>query len=592
MAQDEDLTPLEAGENTMFREAVEALRAGDRARARDLLTRLLKTEQNNVNYWVWLSAAVDTEKERLYCLQTAGRIDPNNTAAKRGLTLLGALPPDDAVPPFPVNKPRLWEERLAVPAPPKAELHGWENPVTRIFIILGIAFGVLVLYVGGSLWLTGGSVPGVYEPTRRRVTLTFTPTATPVIQTPTPTFPGPTPLSHFLPVQYTATPLYIATEHSAMTRASFDAGLHSLAREDYETARIQFQDVLDHEPEAADAYYFIGESYRAEGDYRAARSAYQQAINLDPDFAPGFLGRARANLALNPNAVVLEDINNAILIDPHFAEAYIERAAYLASRDPSAAIADTQTALEINPDSALAYLYQAQAQLALNQDEAALESVRRANQIDLTIVPVYLTMAQAFFSLGQAAQAVGPMQTYTTYVQDDEGAWASLAQAYNAAGQWELAIAAASKALQLDTRNGSGYLQRGLGYLGQERASLAVEDLRTAVAYLPNSFDAHLGLARALHMDGLAGDAYIEAQNNAYPLARTDAQKAEVYYWEAIFLDEMGEIPTAKDSWYRLIGLPATAMPEEWRNQAFEYLDITPTFTPTPRASRTPTATP
>lgn len=89
MADDEELLSEESGENTMLREAIDALRLGNRARARDLLTRLLKTDQKNSTYWVWLSAAVDTKKERLYCLQMALQADPQNAAAKRGLILLG-----------------------------------------------------------------------------------------------------------------------------------------------------------------------------------------------------------------------------------------------------------------------------------------------------------------------------------------------------------------------------------------------------------------------------------------------------------------------------------------------------------------------
>ena len=94
-------------EDTMFREAVEALRQGNRARAKELLTLLLKDEQTNAVYWVWMSAAVDSPKERLYCLQTAYKLDPENASAKRGLVLLGALPPDETTQPFPMNRPRL-----------------------------------------------------------------------------------------------------------------------------------------------------------------------------------------------------------------------------------------------------------------------------------------------------------------------------------------------------------------------------------------------------------------------------------------------------------------------------------------------------
>ena len=127
--------------------------AGDRPQARDLLTRLLKADQKNVQYWVWLSAAVDTQKERLYCLQTAIQLDPQNAAAKRGLILFGALPPDDSVPPFPVNRPRLWEEKLAIATKPPETPRGWANPLTRVFMVLGIAIIVLGLSVGGFMLL-------------------------------------------------------------------------------------------------------------------------------------------------------------------------------------------------------------------------------------------------------------------------------------------------------------------------------------------------------------------------------------------------------------------------------------------------------
>ena len=94
----------------------------------------LKTDQNNPTYWVWLSAAVDNTKERIYCLQTALKLDPENGTAKRGLILLGALAPDETVQPFPMNRPRAWEEKLLL-ANEKPKERGFravmKSPVTR-----------------------------------------------------------------------------------------------------------------------------------------------------------------------------------------------------------------------------------------------------------------------------------------------------------------------------------------------------------------------------------------------------------------------------------------------------------------------------
>src|SRR5512134_183449 len=132
-----------ADNDAVFQEAVEALRAGNKNRARELLTGLLKTDQNNATYWVWMSATVDTTKERIYCLQTALKLDPENAAAKRGLILHGALPPDETIQPFPVNRPRTWEEKLLL-AYEKPKPKGWEairsSPAIRLggMIVLGI----------------------------------------------------------------------------------------------------------------------------------------------------------------------------------------------------------------------------------------------------------------------------------------------------------------------------------------------------------------------------------------------------------------------------------------------------------------------
>jgi len=579
----------------MLREATEALRTGDRSRARDLLTRLLKTDQNNATYWIYLSAAVDSSKERLYCLQTALQADPENAAAKRGLVMLGALPPDDSVPPFPVNRPRLWEEKLEIPKEPVEKLHGWANPATRVFMILGIAIVLLGLFVGGYILLpkTNKANPS-YNPIFRLPshTITWTPSSTPVVQTATPTFMGATPLSYFLAKTYTPTPLYVITTHPVLTRASFQAGLHSLALGHYDTARIQFEDVLKTEPNAADVYYYIGESYRLQGDYHTARDNYQEAINQDANFAPGFLGRARANLGLNPGADVLTDLNSAINLDPKYADAYIERGKYLVQSDPAAAQADLETALELSPDSALAYLYLAKADLAAGDNETALQAAMQANQLDMTLVPVYLTLARAYIANGQSDKAVAALQTYTIYAPDDTGALLDLGTAYNSAGQYQSALDILNKVLAADSRNSQAYFERGFAYLNMQKANLAAADFRSAVAYDPLDFDSQLGLARALDMQGKPGDAYIQAEQKAVPLAKTDWPKAQVYYYESLFLREMQDETGERVSWYKLLSLPADVMPAEWRTQAFDALGITPTATPSLAPTLIPSRTP
>ncbi|MCX6034933.1 MAG: tetratricopeptide repeat protein, partial [Chloroflexi bacterium] len=333
---------------------------------------------------------------------------------------------------------------------------------------------------------------------------------------------------------------------------------------------------------------------RAQGDYRSARDAYQEAINRDSTFAPAYLGRARANLGLDPNAEIINDLNEAINLDLNFAEAYIERGAYVVDSDPSAAKTDLETALEITPDSALAYLYLADAQLNLGENGAALESATHANELDMTLIPVYLTLARAYIATDQPAQAASVLQTYIIFRPDDTSAFLQLGTAYNAAGEYEAAVDVLNKAINANQRNSEAYFQRGTAYLNLDSPNLAETDFKAAVNYDPVDFDSQLGLARAYFLQGKPGDATMQAEQNALPLAHTDGTKAQVYYWEALFLEAIGDttsVSGARNCWYKLIALPTDVMPEAWRTEAYQHLNITPTFTPTPPPSKTPTKT-
>src|SRR3990172_5616055 len=76
----------------LLAEGIDAARAGERGKAREKFTRLLRQDQKNEQAWLWMSSVVESDRERIYCLNNALKINPNNRTAKRGLALLGALP--------------------------------------------------------------------------------------------------------------------------------------------------------------------------------------------------------------------------------------------------------------------------------------------------------------------------------------------------------------------------------------------------------------------------------------------------------------------------------------------------------------------
>ena len=146
----------------MFQEAKQAIQDGHKDRARDLITRLLKTDQKNPDYWLYLSAVVESTTEKIFCLESALRIDPENQAALRGLVLLGARSPDERIVPVPVVK-RKWslglEPEEELPKNPLKRL--MRNPIARFVTFL--AAGALLV---GLVWLSITSL----APERKSVT--------------------------------------------------------------------------------------------------------------------------------------------------------------------------------------------------------------------------------------------------------------------------------------------------------------------------------------------------------------------------------------------------------------------------------------
>ena len=86
-----------------LREGVAAAQAGRRAEARALLMRVIEANERNEQAWLWLSGVVDTDEERLICLENVLTLNPDNVRARAGMKWLQkrgvvAGPPEEEAP--------------------------------------------------------------------------------------------------------------------------------------------------------------------------------------------------------------------------------------------------------------------------------------------------------------------------------------------------------------------------------------------------------------------------------------------------------------------------------------------------------------
>jgi tetratricopeptide (TPR) repeat protein len=639
----------------MFKEAVQAAKSGQRHRAKDLLTRLIKADQENADYWLWMSAVVDTEKEQVFCLQKALKIDPNSIAARRGLVVLGALKPEDAALP-----PAQALEDIPVEIPELQKGGGVSGFLSRrrnreVLLISGV--GLVALIVVAVLVL---SIAGLFRP-RRQVaaaptptathtpapTATLTPTSTPVPCT-APAEPNPaTPLAVYLCVTQTATTIPIATEpsiaeaYTGMKRAYNDGNWDKI---------ISVGDqVIQLLPDSPRVYFYLAEAYRNKaGDkandpnLRQALTNYRTAISKDGNFAPAYWGKALAEIVQGGVNDALKDFDSATKADPNFVAAYLDRGIfYEVNGNTPRAVADLEQAKLIAPGNAVVLANLAIAYADSAQAQPALDTAEQAIAIDKGMALAYYARGWAEYGLGQFEDADQDLSLSYLYVKNDPPLFPSLWQAtvlyhyglgkagvkddsaalrafndvlslrssfplaYLARGQLYLRAqkyddahtdfnTAISQFQASDANNlaiNEAYLGNGQAWLGLGKPDSAISNFQIVVRNNPDSFEGYLGMGQS-QLGTNAAEASVASFTSALEVAQENAQRAQAYSWRAQAYAALGR---AAD---QVADLAALAALGEAANglaptavAKLTQIGPLPTDTPTPLPTGTPTLT-
>jgi len=597
-------------------EAIAAARAGDRARARDLLSRLLRADSANPECWVWMSAVVDSDREKIYCLESALKLDPSNRAALRGLVVLGVRTPEEAE----INaaakvarrrKPAKVAVRTAA-RPRRGPSFNWRLMIASILgLFVLVTLGELILLISrpgirilAPLLPAPSTTPiGATATVSPTVTLTPVPLETRILRTPVPTELAGTPLAFLVQSTSTPTPFLGMTPHPSFE--AYGAGVAAFERGDYEQAATYMRQVLELDPKLADAYYFLGEATRRLGRPGEAVDAFDQAVLLDPNFAAGYLGRARTLISIRPEQMP-DDYDRAIRADPLLAAAYLEKGAYYALRRQWEKVDEILgQAIEAGITDPEVFIRRAEAQLNRTQYGAALGSATEGSANDPTNLDGYLMLGRAYVENSLYNAALWPLQTYTLYRPDDPVGIAYLARAHLGVGQYDSAFGEANRALGFNDRYAMAYQARGFVLVFRHEYEAAIDDFLAARRFGRTTFEIHFGLAEAYFGLGNLVDS-IRSSNTALETAIQeqdlqvrDRKKAEVYMLLATIFEDTNppRISDALNNWRLLLSLPFASA--ESKSLAQSHIDEltgegptrTPTLSPTPSVSPQPTAT-
>jgi len=584
-------------ESTAFNEAMEAINQGEVDRARELLSRLLRKEKNNPDYWLWMSSVVFATNEKIFCLENVLQLDPENAAAKRGLILLGGLPPVD-VEPAPLER-RHWEVDFVKRPEEQSRFKKFiTNPLIRVLGVICVLVVVIGLILAGIY-----GTRGMYK---QKLTITPIPWTATSTQTssPTPKLPSatpritqtPKPLWMMLDATYTPVPLYVNTPHPRLE--AYRLALRAFEKGDYDGMIRFLEQTLQDESVSADILYYFGEAYRQMGDYEVAIQNYNDALGVDPSFAPVYLSKALVQKAKNPKADLKQNLNRAISLDPLYGEAYLERAKYLFSiHDYQGALDDLNSASEVIPTNPDVYLELAEVNLVLNNPEGALKHAQRSLELDITFLQTYLVLAKAYLANGRLESALENVQIYGSYVEDDALSYAILGGVYYKMGDdLNLALETLEKAKTLDDEVAIVHYYHGLTSLALEDPLQAVNDLYIARSLEPDNVEYDIWFGIALY----EVERYKEAYNllaNIEPSVRSDELFVLFYYYKAKAGMELSQFDPVENALTALLDLPEEIVPPEWLQEAKDYLEPatqtpTPSTTPSPSPTRTITVTP
>jgi len=573
-------------EEQLFKMAKDAFEQGENAAAREHLVRLLQFDRSNPQYWLWMSAVVETLKEREFCLREVLKLDRKNPTAIHGLRILGyAIEPPEMPPGFDPLK-RDWKTSLEIEKEVEQKTLK-RKPRTSSWVMLG----ALVFSISALVFFLVES--NRYRPDTSPI-LKFSltpPYSATLTSTPTPFTTGAPPLWTLLEATYTPTPIYAATPHKLSE--AYMAAMRAYTKGDWVNALVFFQQVVDAEPDSADIWYHIGEVYRFQGMLKAADTAYDNSLKSNVAFAPAYLGKARVSMssASPDHKHAAQYLQKALELDPGLSEALSALAELqLSEGDAVAALNSLSQYEERFSLSAQVELLRARAYLISGNAKEALSAAQHANRLDITLLEAYKLIAAAMQNNEQVAGSIEPLETYLTYETNDAEALSMMSLALVEAGNLQEAFLYAERALDIDQRSVPALIARGRVLFEQGAYLEAAETLDSAIEIQETSFEANI-LKSQVQLTRKLNDSAIEFSRRAYELAKNDRQKATALYWRARAYAAKKQNDSARADLKALLELPVENLPADLREEARKLLHQLSAATSTPTTSQTRTTT-
>jgi protein O-GlcNAc transferase len=327
-----------------------------------------------------------------------------------------------------------------------------------------------------------------------------------------------------------------AQNPSPQAYAAYQAGVAALSRDDFDTARQQFEKVVRLAPSLEQGHSALGTVLVRIGRTNDGIRELQKALAMKPSDGSAQLSLAlayehgsqfaralplfakleaasraekhplpatvvaayaRSLAATQQFSAAVARMKEAVAQDPHNAELLDDLGSLYAEReDWPNAIQAFHAALQANPDLATAHLHLGMT-LRSQQQPGALEELTRAYQLAPENAIVVLQLGQTLALAGDDEQAIPLLRRAVELDPGSPAAAYQLGLALQRTGKAEDAIPLLQKAAVANAGNAETLINLGLALCQAQRAKEAVPVLQRAVALTPGDITAHQDLAAA-----------------------------------------------------------------------------------------------
>ena len=286
----------------------------------------------------------------------------------------------------------------------------------------------------------------------------------------------------FVPGDPTSTPL-----GEEITDPDFLAGKAAHAAGDYVTAIRYMKAFVADNPDSAPAHWYIGNSYFF-NDCEASFQEIEKALEINPNYAMAWADRGALMSCLGDEEQSVKDLLKALSIDPSIAKAHHNLGVhYMNSSEYQQALQHFTIALDIDSERVATWVSLSEAQLHLGYFQECTQSALQALRLNREYWPAFKSDGYCNSALGDFGKAIHDYEVYLANVQEQSVAedWYTLAGFYYLSSNYQDAVWAFTRAIDLDPNYVLAYIDRGSSYLMLSQYENAIKDETTAIEMTP-----------------------------------------------------------------------------------------------------------